>query len=198
MLLDLSLITNRQKLTIAKGLLDYQYIMDHWKTDCVNANHGIQEDFRSVYYGFYLKARHAKMGNDQSQNAYFELLHSSQQTDLMTIINIFKQTTGDYEFSICSKLLHTINPTFPIYDSKVRNFLKNKVGLDLWYLTGRKAAKTQEEKIKNDWTLLCNWYRDFIKTTEGKSWISWFDVNYPTFQSISDVKKIDFIIFATT
>ena len=198
MLLDLSLITNRQKLTIAKGLLDYQYIMNYWKTDCVNADTTIQEDFRSVYYGFYLKARWAKMSNGEYQNEYFQLLHSSPQHDLMTIIDIFKNKSGDYEFSICSKLLHTINPTFPIYDSKVRNFLKNKVGLDFWYLTGRKAFKTTEEKIKNDWTLLCTWYRDFIKTTEGKDWIAWFDVNFPSFQSISDVKKIDFIIFATT
>ena len=198
MLLDLSLITNRQKLTIAKGLLDYQYIMNYWKTDCVNADTTIQDDFRSVYYGFYLKARWAKMGNEEYQNEYFQLLHSSPQHDLMTIIDIFKNKSGDYEFSICSKLLHTINPTFPIYDSKVRIFLKNKVGLDFWYLTGRKASKTTEEKIKNDWTLLCTWYRDFIKTTEGKDWIAWFDVNFPGFQSISDVKKIDFIIFATT
>ena len=198
MLLDLSLITNRQKLTIAKGLLDYQYIMNYWKTDCVNADTTIQDDFRSVYYGFYLKARWAKMGNKEYQNEYFQLLHSSPQHDLMTIIDIFKNKSGDYEFSICSKLLHTINPTFPIYDSKVRIFLINKVGLDFWYLTGRKASKTTEEKIKNDWTLLCTWYRDFIKTTEGKDWIAWFDVNFPSFQSISDVKKIDFIIFATT
>lgn len=198
MLLDLSLITNRQKLTIAKGLLDYQYIMNYWKTDCVNADTTIQDDFRSVYYGFYLKARWVKMSNEEYQNEYFQLLHSSPQHDLMTIIDILKNKSGDYEFSICSKLLHTINPTFPIYDSKVRIFLKNKVGLDLWYLTGRKASKTTEEKIRNDWTLLCDWYRYFINTSEGKGWISWFDVNFPSFQSISDVKKIDFIIFATT
>ena len=68
MLLNLNLITDKQKLIIAKGLLDYQYIMEHWKNDCVNADTTIQDDFRSVYYGFYLKARWAKMGDEKYRN----------------------------------------------------------------------------------------------------------------------------------
>ena len=49
MKIDVNGITSRQKLVIAKGLCDYQYIMDNWKKDDV--------DFRDVYYEFYLKAR---------------------------------------------------------------------------------------------------------------------------------------------
>ena len=38
----LSLITEKQKLIIAKGLLDYNFIMNNWR---INSS-----DFRDVYY----------------------------------------------------------------------------------------------------------------------------------------------------
>jgi len=48
-MININKITSRQKLIIAKGLLDYQYIMDNWHTNSM--------DFQEVYYDFYLKAR---------------------------------------------------------------------------------------------------------------------------------------------
>ena len=40
-----------------------------------------------------------------------------------------------------------------------------------------------------------NCYDAFIKTKTAADWIKWFDSNFPTYVSISDIKKIDFIIF---
>lgn len=58
--------------------------------------------------------------------------------------------------------------------------------------------KTSEyDKIKHDWINLCDWYKDFISSDRGKEWIKWFDENYPNHIDISNIKKIDFIIFAT-
>ena len=45
MRIDVERITPRQKLTIAKGLCEYEYIMENWKND--------DTDFREVYYEFY-------------------------------------------------------------------------------------------------------------------------------------------------
>lgn len=185
----LSSITEKQKLIIAKGLLDYQFIMNNWRTN--------SSDFQDVYYEFYLKARWAKMANTTNQKDYFDLMHNSTSKDLITIIEDFEKTTGSYEFSICSKLLHTINPSSPIYDSKVRNFLTKETDLDLWYYTGRKPKAQPLDKIKNDWEIICNWYNKFLASADGRNWINWFDTNFPDYKSISDIKKIDSIIFAT-
>lgn len=36
-----------------------------------------------------------------------------------------------------------------------------------------------------------------MKLSDGQEWIEWFDINFPTYKEINNVKKIDFIIFAT-
>lgn len=111
-------ISEKQKLIIAKGLLDYQFIMLNWKMNT--------KDFQDVYYEFYLKARWAIMKNPQNSNAYFDILQATDQNaKLMDVIKALKisLTKESYEFSICSKLLHTINSNSPIYDSKVRKYL---------------------------------------------------------------------------
>ena len=185
----LSLITEKQKLIIAKGLLDYNFIMNNWRTN--------SPDFQDVYYEFYLKARWAKMANKTNQNDYFKLMHTTTSKDLITIIKDFEKTIGSYEFSICSKLLHTINPSSLIYDSKVRIFLTKEIGLDLWYNSGRKSKEQPLEKIEHDWEIICDWYNKFLKSPDGKNWIKWFDTNFPNYRSISNIKKIDSIIFAT-
>ena len=44
---------------------------------------------------------------------------------------------GKYEFSFATKLLHTVNVDSPIYDSKVRVYLKNEEGVDFGFITER-------------------------------------------------------------
>ena len=63
MRIDLEKITPRQKLTIAKGLCEYEYIMNNWQNNDL--------DFREVYYEFYLKARWAVMSNPNNNIPYF-------------------------------------------------------------------------------------------------------------------------------
>lgn len=185
-------ISERQKLIIAKGLLDYQFIMLNWKTNT--------KDFQDVYYEFYLKARWAMMKNPQNSKAYFDMLQSTdKKTNLMYVINELKSklTKESYEFSLCSKLLHTINPQSPIYDSKVREYLSTEENVDFWFNTGKKNNKTTYEKIEHDWKELCSWYEEFLDSKEGKEWVDWFDFHFPSYSSISNYKKIDSIIFAT-
>ena len=185
-------ISEKQKLIIAKGLLDYQFIMDNWKMNT--------KDFQDVYYEFYLKARWAMMKNPQNSSAYFEILQSTKSdAKLIDIINELKPklTKETYEFSLCTKLLHTINPNAPIYDSKVRKYLSDVKGVDLWFNTGKKQNKTTEDKIVHDWNELFKWYNGFLESGEGKKWVDWFNNNFPFYSGISDCKKIDCIIFAT-
>lgn len=195
MRIDLEKITPRQKLTIAKGLCEYEYIMNNWQNN--------DSDFREVYYEFYLKARWAVMSNPNNSIPYFEKLQAiSLDDDLMGILDFLKDKMEkhSYELSLGSKLLHTRNPAMPIYDSKVREYLTKEENVPFWWhVTGSSASRgtAEREKIKHDWTELCNWYTMFLPSPRGKQWIDWFDSNFPTYRHISDVKKVDFIIFAT-
>lgn len=195
MYIDIDKITDRQKLIIAKGLCDYQYIMDNWQKN--------DADFQAVYYEFYLKARWAVMNKTSNSQPYFDKLQSiSPDTDLMVILEELKSEMekGSYELSLGSKLLHTRNTDSPIYDSKVREYLSKEENVEFWWhVKGSHAPRgtSEFEKIKHDWLELCNWYSDFLSSSRGKSWIEWFDANFPAHKNVSDVKKVDFIIFAT-
>lgn len=182
-------ITPRQKLIIAKGLCDYQYIMEHWKED--------DEDFRTVYYDFYLKSRWAVMTKEENRNAYFDRLQSiSENENLIDIVKALKKdmVKHSFEFSLASKMLHTRNPQSPIYDSKVREYLIHEEKVDLRWGISEKDSLC---RIEYDWETLTQWYEDFLTSNRAEEWIAWFDENFESFSKISDVKKIDFIIFAT-
>ena len=196
MKIELNKITPKQKLIISKGLCDYQYIMENWEKN--------DADFRDVYYEFYLKARWAKMNKEENKEPYFnKLQHISSEANLMDILDELKEemASGSYELSIGSKLLHTRNSMFPIYDSKVREYLMNNEGVEFWWNvsgTSRPPRTPKKEQIRHDWEILCNWYQNFLTSERGKQWVEWFDINFSAYTHISNVKKIDFIIFATT
>ena len=121
-------ITDREKLTIAKGLCDYCYIMANWQRN--------DADFKEVYYAFYLKARWAVMRLPENRDPYFaQLQNIDPDDDFMGILDSLKTNMAaeSYEFSLGSKLLHTRNPQKPIYDQKVREYLANEEGVDFWW-----------------------------------------------------------------
>ena len=201
MRINLNTISSKQKLTINKGLLDYQYIMEHWETN--------DKDFQDVYYDFYLKARWAVMSDEENSKAYFDELQAiTENSNLMDVIEDLKNTMNkkNLEFSLGSKLLHTRNPNSPIYDSKVRIYLSENENVEFWWGTRNKRMYgnppprnlSEKDKIYHDWNNLCQWYTNFLQSSRGNEWIEWFDNNFPEYSTISNVKKIDFIIFAAT
>lgn len=189
----LSDISEREKLTIAKGLCDYRYIMDQWRSD--------SDDFRKVYYDFYLKARWAVMSKERDKKLYFEKMRSLKPgEELKTVVGYLKNNISSqtYEFSLISKMFHTRNDELPIYDSKVKNYLSKAEGVQFcWYGKGTKDEMSELERIDTDWKSLKNWYKTFLSTPRGQEWVDWFDENFPQYKGISPVKKVDFIIFAT-
>lgn len=199
MKIDIDKITERQKLIIAKGLCDYQYIMNNWQKN--------DDDFQEVYYEFYMKARWAVMKNSNNSMLYFQKLQSiSPEDDLIDILNELRteMKKQSYELSLCSKLLHTRNTSSPIYDSKVREYLAKEENVEFWWqrvssMYGSPAPRgtSEDEKIKHDWLELCHWYTTFMPSSRGIQWVEWFNVNFPAYKNISDIKKVDFIIFAT-
>lgn len=84
MSINLQTITPRQKLTIAKELCDYQYIMDNWEKN--------DDDFQEVYYNCYLKARWSIMNKTNNKKIYFDKLKMISPTeDFMDIVAYLKK-----------------------------------------------------------------------------------------------------------
>lgn len=196
--INVNKITERQKLTIRNGINTYMFIMAHQDED--------DDDFREVYYSYYLTARSAvfakkkmnketkKKEDNPNWEAYFSLLHKTDgHESLMSIVEELQKglVKHSLEFSFVTKLLHTKNNQVPIYDSKVRKYLKEVYG---------ETFKTEKENsldnIQKDWETLVNWYDRFLKSEVAKQWITWFDSTFPEGKEISAVKKIDTIIFS--
>ena len=196
-MIKLEEITPRQKLVISKGLLDYRYIMSHLED--------MDDDFQAVYYDFYLKARWARMSKQVNKDVYFGLLDSiSPETSIIDVLNKLKgKDEKGYEFSIGSKLLHTVNDSLPIYDRKIREYLCGEKEVNFWWqipnkISGAPRGMGDMDKIEHDWNELCGWYKTFLILPEGKKWLKWFDETFPGYEDISAVKKVDFIIFAAS
>lgn len=85
-------------------------------------------------------------------------------------------------------MLATIHPGKPIWDRYVVQNLSIQ-------LTG----KTKEEKLGNAISIYVdieNWYENFLDSEKGKECIREFDRVLPDYKGISNIKKIDSILWS--
>ncbi len=115
--------------------------------------------------------------------------NKNKKTSFEKTLEFFLEKTNHFEASFSSKVVATIDPKFPIWDSEVLRRLN---------ITRPNDA---DEKIKFKKTIetyndIINWYSKFLKTKEAKEMIKIFD-NKIGIVDISDIKKIDFILWQT-
>lgn len=98
-----------------------------------------------------------------------------------------KSKKGKYqpkiEMSFASKLLHTIDPNFPIWDSQVRK----KLGIN-------DSIKTIDDGDKA-YKKLCACYASMKNDPQFKTLVSNFDSLFPKFSGVTETKKIDFYLW---
>ena len=144
-------------------------------------------DFQKAFTAFYRLRR-----NDAWRDYYFKLFEEQKnkknEISFGEIQLRLFQHCGQIESSFSSKMLATINPQMPIWDSYV---LKN-LGLKLNGMN--KELRFSLAVVLYD--KICSWYKDFLKTEEAKKMLDLFDQAFPEFRDITKVKKIDFIIWA--
>ena len=189
-MIDVNKITERQILTIQNGINMYTYIQNHWKDN--------DDDFRDVFTDYYLRSQPV-MRREENRKIFFGKLKDDLKDKCLIklVEELYKELPihpPKYEFSFATKLLHTVDNESPIYDSKVREYLKKNHDAVFLFNSGKSGEKT--ELIKHDWSELTKWYEGFLKDEMSKEWINWFDKTFPSAKWISSVKKVDFIIFA--
>lgn len=94
---------------------------------------------------------------------------------------------GRCEASFASKLVATLDPSQPIWD---RYVLAN---------TGiRPPARTGAQKLaaaKAAYTAIRNWYAQFLASEQGQQVLQLFDTRIAEHTRISNVKKVDFVLW---
>ena len=141
-------------------------------------------DWLKKYYEYFEK-------NKTNKNISFEQILRSLSDFPHKVKESSVTPTGlatTIEASFASKMLATINPDYPIWDSQVVRAMGIKFDDSL-----RGEDKIQAYiKAYNDLTQEIN---SFIHTAEGIACIELFDKTFPRYTSFSPFKKIDFFLW---
>lgn len=171
----------QDRLAASMGLDKYRYIMEQVN----NTNVATNTDFQRAFNGFYIVRR-----NEHWRKCYYEYFESVKKANptFESILTYLYEHTGNIEPSFSSKMLATIFPEKPIWDRYVVQNLNMQ-------LTGT----TKEEKLRNAIILYANmekWYDNFLISEKGKECIKEFDSILPDYKEISNVKKIDSVLWS--
>lgn len=162
------------------GLEKYLKIMKLVKSVDVSKD----KEFQRVFNGFY-RVRQRSQAFYDTFYSFMEENKESAPTFEKTLRYIHKEL-GRIESSFSSKLVATLNPVLPIWDSVVLHNLQLKP-----------PAYYRKDRIEETIRLYADindWYKDYLKDEEGKKIIQLFDEEYPD-TGITDIKKIDFVIW---
>lgn len=167
---------------IGSGLEKYNYIMDRlYKTNTFE-----DKEFQRKFNAFY----RIRQRSPEFYNCYYGLLEDSKakKVSFEEVIRYIHERLGRIEPSFSSKLVATIDPEKPVWDSFV---LKN-LGLKPPYY----SDKDRLNKNILLYDRICDWYENYLQTDEAKKAIELFNKRYPDI-SITNVKKIDLILWQT-
>ena len=163
------------------GLNLYDYIMTQvQQTDVAN-----DSDFQRTFNGFYRVRRNAEWR--KIYYTYFESIKTSAPTFAGIITYLYEQT-GNIEPSFSSKMLATIDPQKPIWDK----YVVQNLGIQL-------RGNSKQEQLENAidcYARIEKWYEDFLHTPKANECIALFDRLIPCYSHISDVKKIDCVVWS--
>lgn len=175
------MLSAAQRENIERGVKKYQAIMKrYWE---INVSAG--KDFQRLYNGFYRIRR----GKDWRLH-YYQILEGikTKNRSFEDILRELQKLTGRIEASFSSKMYHTRNPTYPIIDSRVLNYMSLRLP---------NSQLSVEDRLKKTTQLYDNLikiYGDILSGSKGRQHIEWFDKICPDTE-ITNIKKIDFILW---
>ncbi|WP_031553228.1 hypothetical protein [Oribacterium sp. FC2011] len=172
------------KTQVAKHFQIEKYI---WLIDNLqNINIASDKDgFQKKYNGFW-NVRSDSNWRD-SYFEYFESVKDKAPSFEKIIMDLNVKLKGRIEPSFSSKMLATIDPGRPIWDSRVLVRLGYK---DDW------KGDNSIDNANSIYKRICGWYAEYFETAEMKRNIEIFDSYLPEYKDrISAVKKIDYLLW---
>jgi hypothetical protein len=150
------------------------------------------ETFRSQYEEFYKLKRYPKEFRDK----YFAYMQENKGNSSLTFKKVLTKLENFHhkpvEASFASKLLHTIRPEFPTWDTWIGKYTKIKI-----------PRPGECEGEKDQFTLavkrydkLTAWFDEYIHSKQGKMVLKLFNQYYPAPAfKLTDTKKIDLVLW---
>ena len=161
----------------------YAYVMDTVQ----KTNVASDANFQKTFNGFYRVRRGAEWRKVYYD--FFERHKEEKNISFEEIVTYIFEKTGRIEASFSSKMLATFDSRFPIWDV----YVMRNLGLEL-------KGKTKEERLQKAiyiYDEMKRWYETYLNTQEAKDQIALFDRYLPEYVWLSDVKKIDFLLWST-
>ena len=161
----------------------YTYIMQ--TVDKVNVE--FDPNFQKAFNGFY----NVRLPDTSYYKGFYRVFQQSKvNRDNLTygmILDELHSVTGRVETSFASKILATLNANKPIWDSRVLKCLHDELSgrSDEEKLNSAKALYSRIEKL----------YGEYMKTEEAEKNVAFFDDFFPDYTWISNVKKIDYMMW---
>lgn len=163
------------------GIQKYLALMD--QVEKVNVS--TDSAFQRAYNGFYRVQRRQASWYSTYYNLMEELKGSTPTFG--EVLDRMFEVTGRYEPSFASKLVATLRDDKPVWDQHV---LKN---------IGQKApsygSKTKIADAKLRYADIENWYQAFLTSEKGANWIGQFKDLIPEHDKLTDLKKVDLILW---
>ena len=166
-----------------KVLSSYFWLMDNLHTRNIAAD----EEYRRRFGGYY----RMRFVSEKYRDAFFELFEQiKEQPEFSFCEAAYRlfEVDGKHEFSFITKMLHTIDPSRPIYDSQVDAALKLR----------RTYQPDLGKKLQQDDAILARLssvYRELSEAQELSGLMSIMDNVVPG-RTMAVSKKIDFILWA--
>lgn len=151
--------------------------------------------FRYIFKKYYLSSS-ARFFSEKSYNIYFSIFSELVVEDYVNTDKIIKEVLRGLtpmreklEYSYASKMIHTVNTNYPLYDSYVKSALRLK----------NISGKSNEERIESYLIIykkIIEIYNKIIKNESLKNLIKNFE-EQRKLNDINDIKILDFLFWGT-
>ncbi len=149
---------------------------------------GINDEFKKKFNGYYK----VRQRNAAWYQVYYNLMEAGE-TDFEKVLRALYQVGGMVEVSFSSKLVSTLNPNLPIWDKIV---LKNLKFYREWNKANNLPVEERIQCAVAIYEKMQKEYNEYLKSDDGKAFIAQFDATFEEFKDISDVKKLDLMLWA--
>jgi hypothetical protein len=143
--------------------------------------------YQRAFNGLYMVRR-----NSAWRASFYALLEREKRNPNVAfrpVLEEIARATGRIEASFASKLVATIRPEKPIYDSVVRQ------NLGLPERTG--SMENRIAALSEDYETICNSYAAIIVDAGFIALRNQFDTYFPDIKQLADIRKLDLMFWQT-
>ena len=162
------------------------YKYDNLQNSLLTCDVDKDKEYRKTFKGFYRVRRGEKWSD-----VFFSILQREKRNRTISFRSVLKkmfEETGRVEASFCSKLIATINPKLPVWDTRV---LAN-LGLRNPYIQDTADRLCCRIEV---YSCIKTWSSNAIREACFEEWKKRFDDAFPQFRHFTDMKKLDLFLW---